>query len=52
MVCKEELEKYILLRMTQKEIATIMQSTEGSVEQLLQRAKSNLQKKLSPMVGK
>ncbi|HRF93103.1 MAG TPA: sigma factor-like helix-turn-helix DNA-binding protein [Bacteroides graminisolvens] len=38
--------------LTQKEIATIMQSTEGSVEQLLQRAKSNLQKKLSPMVGK
>ena len=33
--------------LTQKEIATIMQSTEGSVEQLLQRAKSNLQKKLS-----
>lgn len=38
--------------LTQKEIAAIMQSTEGSVEQLLQRAKSRLQKKLSPIVGK
>ncbi len=38
--------------LTQKEIAAIMQSSEGSVEQLLQRAKSNLQKKLSPIVGK
>ncbi len=38
--------------LTQKEIAAIMQSTEGSVEQLLQRAKSSLQKKLSPIVGK
>ena len=37
--------------LTQKEIAVIMESTEGSVEQLLQRAKSNLQKKLSPIVG-
>jgi len=38
--------------LTQKEIAAIMQSTEGSVEQLLQRAKTNLQKKLKPVVGK
>jgi RNA polymerase sigma-70 factor (ECF subfamily) len=38
--------------LTQKEIAVIMQSTEGSVEQLLQRAKSSLKKKLSPVVGK
>lgn len=38
--------------LTQKEIATIMQRTEGSVEQLLQRAKTTLQKKLSPIVGK
>ena len=36
----------------QKEIATIMQCSEGSVEQLLQRAKTNLQKKLSSIVGK
>jgi len=38
--------------LTQKEIAAIMQSTEGSVEQLLQRAKTNLQKKLISVVGK
>lgn len=37
--------------LTQKEIAAIMQSSEGSVEQLLQRAKSSLQKKISPIVG-
>ena len=36
----------------QKEIAAIMQCSEGSVEQLLQRAKTNLQKKLSSLVGK
>ena len=36
----------------QKEIAAIMQCSEGSVEQLLQRAKTNLQKKLSTLVGK
>jgi len=36
----------------QKEIASIMQCSEGSVEQLLQRAKTNLQKKLSTLVGK
>lgn len=36
----------------QKEIAAIMQCSEGSVEQLLQRAKSSLQKKLSSIVGK
>lgn len=35
----------------QKEIATIMNKTEGAIEQLLQRAKNNLQKKLSPTVG-
>ena len=38
--------------LTQKEIAAIMQSTEGSVEQLLQRAKSSLQNKLNTIVGK
>lgn len=38
--------------LTQIEIATIMQRTEGSVEQLLQRAKITLQKKLSTIVGK
>ena len=36
----------------QKEIAAIMQCSEGSVEQLLQRAKTSLQKKLSTIVGK
>lgn len=36
----------------QREIATIMQCSEGSVEQLLQRAKTNLQKKLTVLVGK
>lgn len=32
----------------QKRIAAIMNTTEGAVEQLLQRAKTNLQKKLKP----
>jgi len=36
----------------QKEIAEIMLSSEGSEEQLLQRAKTNLQKKLQSAVGK
>lgn len=36
----------------QKEIAAVMQCSEGAVEQLLQRAKTNLQKKLTPIVGK
>jgi len=35
----------------QKEIAVIMQRTEGAVEQLLQRAKTNLRKKLAHSVG-
>lgn len=35
----------------QKEIARIMNKTEGAIEQLLQRAKTSLQKKLSPTVG-
>ena len=35
----------------QKEIAAIMNTTEGAVEQLLQRAKNNLQKKLKRSVG-
>ena len=35
----------------QKEIAAIMDTTEGAVEQLLQRAKNNLQKKLKRSVG-
>jgi len=38
--------------LSQKEIARVMQRTEGSVEQLLQRAKTNLQKKLGSPVGK
>jgi len=33
--------------LTQKEIASIMETTEGAVESLLQRAKANLRKKLS-----
>jgi RNA polymerase sigma-70 factor, ECF subfamily len=36
----------------QKEIAAIMQCSEGSVEQHLQRAKTNLKKKLAHLVGK
>ncbi len=36
----------------QKRIANIMQVTEGAVEQLLQRAKNNLQKKLEQSIGK
>lgn len=36
----------------QKEIAKIMDTSEGAVEQLLQRAKTNLQKKLNKSVGK
>lgn len=38
--------------LSQKEIARIMETSEGSVEQHLQRAKKNLQKKLSHLVGK
>ena len=37
--------------LSQKEIAVIMQRTEGAVEQLLQRAKTNLRKKLAHSVG-
>jgi RNA polymerase sigma-70 factor (ECF subfamily) len=37
---------------SQKEIASIMRLSEGAVEQLLQRAKSNLQKKLEKTIGK
>ncbi len=36
----------------QKEIAAIMQITEGAVESLLQRAKTNLQKKISHFLKK
>jgi len=36
----------------QKKIAAVMNRSEGAVEQLLQRAKENLQKKLSPTIGK
>lgn len=36
----------------QKEVAHIMNKSEGAVEQLLQRAKGNLQKKLDKTVGK
>lgn len=38
--------------LSQKEIAKIMETSEGAVEQLLQRAKANLQKKLSKSIGK
>jgi RNA polymerase sigma-70 factor, ECF subfamily len=38
--------------LSQREIADIMQTSEGAVEQHLQRAKVNLQKKLSSLVGK
>ncbi|MDD2515114.1 MAG: RNA polymerase sigma factor [Proteiniphilum sp.] len=38
--------------LSQKKIATIMNRSEGAVEQLLQRAKENLQKKLRSAVGK
>lgn len=38
--------------LSQKEIAAIMQTTVGAVEQHLQRAKGNLQKRLSAIVGK
>lgn len=38
--------------LSQKQIATIMENTEGAVEQLLQRAKNNLQKKLEQTIGK
>ncbi len=37
--------------LTQREIAAIMQTTEGAVEQLLVRAKKQLQKKLAHLVG-
>jgi RNA polymerase sigma-70 factor (ECF subfamily) len=36
----------------QKKIAAVMNRSEGAVEQLLQRAKEILQKKLSPTIGK
>lgn len=36
----------------QKEIASIMNISEGAVEQLLQRAKANLQRKLEQAIGK
>lgn len=38
--------------LSQKEIAQIMQISEGAVEQHLQRGKINLQKKLGQLVGK
>lgn len=37
--------------LSQKEVAAIMNITEGAVEQLLQRAKNNLRKKLGPSIG-
>lgn len=43
------LQKYDEL--SQREIAEIMQISEGAVEQHLQRARQNLQKKLAPLVG-
>ncbi len=38
--------------LSQKEVAAIMEISEGAVEQLLQRAKVNLQKKLEQTIGK
>ena len=38
--------------MPQREIAAVMKITEGAVEQLLQRAKTNLQNKLRKSIGK
>jgi len=38
--------------LSQKEVAEIMQTSEGAVEQLLQRAKTNLQKELSKIFKK
>lgn len=38
--------------LSQKQIASVMNITEGAVEQLLQRAKINLKKKLNRHVGK
>lgn len=38
--------------LSQKEIASVMHISEGAVEQHLQRAKLNLQKKLAHLVGK
>jgi len=38
--------------LSQKQIADVMQRSEGAVEQLLQRAKTNLQIKLGSRVGK
>jgi RNA polymerase sigma-70 factor (ECF subfamily) len=38
--------------LSQKEIAAVMNTSEGAVEQHLQRAKINLQKKLAFLVGK
>ena len=38
--------------LSQREIAEIMQTSEGAVEQLLVRAKKSLQKKLAYLVGK
>lgn len=46
---------FILARyddLPQKEIARIMETSEGAVEQLLIRAKTNLQKKLEKTIGK
>ena len=38
--------------LSQREIAEIMETSEGAVEQLLQRAKLFLRKKLAHLVGK
>jgi len=37
--------------LSQRKVAEIMETTEGAVEQLLQRAKKNLQNKLNKLVG-
>jgi RNA polymerase sigma-70 factor (ECF subfamily) len=38
--------------LSQREVAEIMQTSEGAVEQLLVRANKSLQKKLAYLVGK
>lgn len=54
-LCQKQRIAFVLSKyedLSQREIAEIMETAEGAVEQLLQRAKINLQKKLKPVVGK
>lgn len=53
-LCEKQKTAFILQKyegLSQQEIAEIMKTTEGSVEQHLQRAKNNLKKKLYYLVG-